>query len=307
MEQNKPKPLSELNLIDNFLFEEMLNDPETGPILAKVLLTAIFDKEFKNIQIIPQRHVSGTQPDKHGICLDAYIDAIETSSENPFENVAVEIQSNIYDIEPNKYRATNEAKRTRYYHSLIDSKILKSGTDYHLLKNVAVIMITPYDPFGENRMVYTFKTSCVESPSLPYNDGITTIFLYTKGIKGNPSQSLVNVLQYIENTDEKNAINSALRNIQHGVTRIKNDGEVGVRYMKYWEIKENARQEGHKAGLAEGHKAGLAEGHKAGLAEGHKTGVLEVAKNLLDILDPATIAQKTGLSEEEILTLAENQ
>ena len=69
--------------------------------------------------------------------------------------------------------------------------------------------------------------------------------------------------------------------------------------MKYWEIKENARQEGHKAGLA--------EGHKAGLAEGHKTGVLEVAKNLLDILDPATIAQKTGLSEEEILTLAENQ
>lgn len=93
----------------------------------------------------------------------------------------------------------------------------------------------------------------------------------------------MNVLQYIENTDEKNAINSALRNIQHGVTRIKNDGEVGVRYMKYWEIKENARQEGHKAG------------------------VLEVAKNLLDILDPATIAQKTGLSEEEILTLAENQ
>ncbi len=101
----------------------------------------------------------------------------------------------------------------------------------------------------------------------------------------------MHVLQYIENTHEKNAVNSVLKNIHHGVTRIKNDGEVGVRYMKYWEIKENARQEGHKAGLAEGHKAG----------------VLEVAKNLLDILDPATIAQKTGLSEEEILTLVENQ
>ncbi len=28
MEKNKPKPLSELDLIDNFLFEELLNDPE---------------------------------------------------------------------------------------------------------------------------------------------------------------------------------------------------------------------------------------------------------------------------------------
>lgn len=48
MKQNKPKPLSELNLIDNFLFEELLNDSDTGPMFAKVLLTAIFNKNFQN-------------------------------------------------------------------------------------------------------------------------------------------------------------------------------------------------------------------------------------------------------------------
>lgn len=132
-------------------------------------------------------------------------------------------------------------------------------------------------------MVYTFKTSCIECPTLPYDDGVTTIFLYTKGTKGNPSQALANMLHYIENTNEKNAVNSALKDIHHGVNRIKSDGEVGVRYMKSWEIEEIARQEGHKAG------------------------VIDVAKNLLDILDPATIAQKTGLSEEEVLTLAKNK
>lgn len=117
-------------------------------------------------------------------------------------------------------------------------------------------------------MVYTFKTSCVENPELPYDDGVTTIYLYTNGTKGKPSQALENVLHYIENTNEKNAVDSALKDIHYGVNRIKSDGEVGVRYMKSWEIEELAREEGHKAGI------------------------IDVAKSLLDILDPATIAQK---------------
>ncbi len=45
-------------------------------------------------------------------------------------------------------------------------------------------------------------------------------------------------------------------------------------------------------------------GMRAGMQEGIKEGTREVAKNMLSLgLDPATIAQTTGLSEQEILAL----
>ncbi|MCM1158136.1 MAG: hypothetical protein NC300_04895, partial [Bacteroidales bacterium] len=55
-------------------------------------------------------------------------------------------------------------------------------------------------------------------------------------------------------------------------------------------VRKRARQEG------------LAEGH----IEGHTEACIEIAKNLLDVLDIPTIAQKTGLSEEEVKKLSEN-
>ena len=81
-------------------------------------------------------------------------------------------------------------KRVRFYRAKIDAETLKSGDDYGMLKKVYVIFIMPFDPFGLNHMVYTIKNSCVEEPEMPYDDGATTIFLYTKGKVGVPSGEL---------------------------------------------------------------------------------------------------------------------
>ena len=75
----------------------------------------------------------------------------EERKESGFEEAVVEPV--IYDIEPSNYRAASEPKRARYYHSLIDAKLLKSGTEYECLRKVVIIMILPYDPFGEYEMV----------------------------------------------------------------------------------------------------------------------------------------------------------
>lgn len=60
---------------------------------------------------------------------------------------------------------------------------LRSGREYDELKNVAIIMIMPYDPFGLNCMMYTVKNKCVEELEMEYEDGASTLFLYTKGTK----------------------------------------------------------------------------------------------------------------------------
>ena len=67
--------------------------------------------------------------------------------------------SAIYDIEPDKNNKRKDIdaipQRTRFYHAIIDRRCLKSGQSYDRLKKVFVIFICPYDPFGDNRMIYT--------------------------------------------------------------------------------------------------------------------------------------------------------
>lgn len=64
--------------------------------------------------------------------------------------------------------------------------------------------------------------------------------------------------------------------------------------------KEEGREEGKKEGIKEGKKEGRKEGIKEGRKEGEREKAIEIAKNLLDILDIQTISQKTGLSIEEV-------
>lgn len=75
---------------------------------------------------------------------------------------------------------------------------LARGMEYGALRNVVVIFITTYDPFGLNRMVYTISNKCEEVPDMPYDDGAKTLFLYTKGTEGNPPEELRQLLHYME-------------------------------------------------------------------------------------------------------------
>ena len=64
------------------------------------------------------------------------------------------VTSELYDIEPDTtYEKPILPWRTRLYQAIIDAKQLESGWDCSKLKNVYIIMILPYDPFDENRMV----------------------------------------------------------------------------------------------------------------------------------------------------------
>ena len=112
-------------------------------------------------------------------------------------------------------------------------------------------------------MIYTVKNFVVENPELVYNDNVTRIFLYTDGeIGGN--HELRALLQYFKSTQENNAIDADLKEIQSVVSNIKNNEEVGERYMTMEEMiqyeKNESFEKGHAAGRAEGHAAGRAEG-----------------------------------------------
>ena len=270
------RKLKDLNLLDNFLFGSIMRHPDLGEPFGRLLLEIIFQRKFGHLKIVPQKIYDGKDTDLHGMRLDVYMEEL------PKE--AAICQASVYDVEPDQNHMTLRelSRRTRFYHALIDGDCLKSGEDYGALKNVIVIFIMPNDPFGAERMIYTVCNMCREEPELPYNDGAQTLFLYTKGTKGNPPEALFQLLHYMESSVEQNAVNPNLKRIHRMVEAVKQNKEVELSYMKSWEwekrIRETAQKEGHEEGLKEGREEGLKEGREEGLKEGREEGLKEGLK-----------------------------
>lgn len=232
----------------------MLIQEGDGEEFCKILLGTILGRPIQNVRIIPQKNVLGIDTNRHGIRMDVYIEDI--SDMDSAQGAHAAIRPDIYDIEPNNsYEPPSLPKRMRYYHGLIDTQLLERSTAYEAIQNVVIIVILPYDPFGRNRMIYTVQNQCVEDNSIPYDDGAKKIFLYTKGREGNPSQALKDMLKYMEKTTEENITNRDIEAIHRIVGRVKGRKEVGISYMKSWELERMWREEGEKAGLQKGRQA----------------------------------------------------
>ncbi|MEY8524590.1 hypothetical protein AALA90_16400 [Lachnospiraceae bacterium 38-10] len=254
------KKLEEMNLLDDFLFGSVITYPEIGEKFARSLLKIIFGREFKYLSVTAQKVFYGEDSDLHGARLDVYM---EPEIEEYLGERAI-----VYDMEPDKNDSESDVKalprRMRFYHAKIAVRNLSSGADFDRLKNVVIIMIMPYDPFGQNRMVYTVKNVCVEVPEMEYDDGASTLFLYTKGEEGEPAEALRQLLHYMENTTYDNAVNEELREIHGMVEAVRKDSEVSAKYMiRYLRMMEELNRT-RAEGRAEGEAAGRAEGEAAG-------------------------------------------
>lgn len=216
------KKLEEMNLLDDFLFGSVVTYPEVGERFVRGLLKAIFGREFGHLSVTAQKVFYGADSDLHGARLDVYLEPGAEETEG---------RAAVYDIEPDRKDDAADKRalprRVRFYHGKVAARNLSSGVSYDELKDVVIIMIMPYDPFGCNRMVYTVKNHCVEEPGMAYEDGASTLFLYTKGTEGIPSEALKQWLHYMEDTKYENAVSEELREIHRMVETVRKDSEVG--------------------------------------------------------------------------------
>ena len=253
------KALAEMNLLDDFLFGSVVSYPEIGERFVRSLLKTIFGREFKHLSVTAQKVFYGADTKLHGARLDVYME--------PDARADVEERVTVYDIEPDRKGSPADIRalprRVRFYHGKIAARSLNSGADYDTLKDVIIIMIMPYDPFGLDRMVYTIKSKCVEVPEMEYEDGASTLFLYTRGTVGIPSEAVRQLLHYMEDTTYENAVNKELREIHRMVETVKEDPEVAEMHIQMVEdiikmaqeitelTEENAKQAEENAKLKE--------------------------------------------------------
>lgn len=282
----REKNLKDLNLLDRFLFAETIEDSEAMELILEIILGKdVILKHLPQAEKEQRRFLWGKQ-----VKLDVW---------------AEDTENILYDIEVQKRNTRDIPKRSRMYSSMIDSKLLLPGTrSYNELNDVYVIIITPFDLFGKGRYKYTFCMGCGEHPGTWLNDGATRIFLNTRGTDpGGTDEELIELLRYFESSTDITANNSCserIRKLHKKVARIKENEEVGVKFMNLWEEKLLDRQDGYEEGLAEGEK----HGRTAGITEGEIKKSREIAvKMKARGIDLAEISEMTGIPVDELKKL----
>ena len=134
----------------------------------------------------------------------------------------------VYDIEVQTTNKYNVGKRTRYYQSMIDVRVLDKGQDYRKLKKSFVIFICNYDPFGKSRLIYTFRNRCDEDYSIILPDEASKIIINTKGTIGDISDELRAVIQYM---DSGSATTEYTKSLDEEVATVKADEKFRREYM----------------------------------------------------------------------------
>ena len=228
------KTLEEMSLIDNFLMQAVSSDQEVSEPSLRCILSVLLQRKIGQISVNAEKMIPGYSPDHRGIRMD--VEVIEKGE-------ASSVIANVYDVEPHTANDTHFPKANRFRQAKIDSRYMESGdNEFEHLPDLYVITITNFDIFGEDQMIYTFREKCEEIPGLTYEDGLCFIYFNTTGKKGG-SQSIKNMLHFIENSDETAAVDTETQELEQYIRKVKLDPEVRRELMTFGDYIDRERRE----------------------------------------------------------------
>ena len=226
------------NLSDFALFLSVMKNPKA----YKCVLSIFMEEPEIELVEVKVEQVILNKVGKRAIRLDAWA----KSNDNRVFNVEMQNDTQNDDVR----------KRSRFYQSMMDTPILKSGkeTRYKNLPSTVIIFITQEDIFGKDLAKYTFTERCKEINDLELEDGTTKIFLNMTSKNG--SKELVSLLQYIKDTriDNPQILVKDVRILE------LDDIVQEVKASEEWEaVKMNILEIGVESGIQQGIQLKLAE------------------------------------------------
>ena len=215
------KKLEDLDVLDDFMLNAIANDPDVAEPFFQKVLSVLLEREIGEISVHAQVFVPADTPEKRGICLDVEISEQDDSP----------AKCRIYNVEGQNYKENFLQKRCRFYQAKKDSKRLKRGErDWSKLPDLYMIVITNYDPFGEDSMIYTFENVCRKYPDIRYEDGLKFIYFNTSGTKDGTT-AIKQLLTYLDCSKIECVTNENIAQIHNYVSDVKYSAEVKHRFM----------------------------------------------------------------------------
>ena len=177
-------------------------------------------------------------------------------------------------------------KRSRYYHTSMDTHFLKKGKPYKDLKPSYVIFICMKDPFEKGEAIYQFQM-IDKNLQLQLNDETYTIILAIDCPKGKIPKELETFFTYVER-EEVDENDDFVKRIHEKVEEVNRDAEV----TEIMTLEEELKIRWHY---------GYDEGKAAGLEKGAAQKQREIAKSMIkEGIAKEIIKKVTGLSADEV-------
>ena len=240
----------EFNLSDFALFLSVMKNQEAH----RCILSIIMGEPDLDLVGIHAEEVVLNRSGKRAIRLDA---------------AAVDTKKRRYSTEMQNDTSQDDIrKRSRYYQSLLDTPLLKSGreTRYRHLPPSVVTFITQEDIFGKDLAKYTFTEQCEEVPGLHLEDGTMKLFLNMTSKNGDPV--LVSLLQYMKQTS-----------IDNPEIQVKDERIVALDAVVQ-EVKQSEEWEAVKMSIL---SIGIEKGQKEGVQRFLQNATLKKLKKGMDI------------------------
>ena len=240
----------EFNLSDFALFLSVMKNQEAHRCILSIIMGEP-DLELVGIHV---EEVVLNRSGKRAIRLDA---------------AAVDTKKRRYSTEMQNDTIQDDIrKRSRYYQSLLDTPLLKSGreTRYRHLPPSVVTFITQEDIFGKDLAKYTFTEQCEEVPGLHLEDGTMKLFLNMTSKNGDPV--LVSLLQYMKQTS-----------IDNPEIQVKDERIVALDAVVQ-EVKQSEEWEAVKMSIL---SIGIEKGQKEGVQRFLQNATLKKLKKGMDI------------------------
>ncbi len=259
--------LKNLTIKNNFMFAAVMSDEEN----CKGFLERALSIKVDHVEISTEKNIV-YHPEYKGVRLDVY---------------AKDKNNTRYNIEMQVLKQPTLGRRSRYYQSQMDMELLSKGCEYAELPDSYVIFLCDFDPFGEGKYRYTFRTICEETENASLKDGRCIVFLNTcgKNVEDIPNE-LVSFLKFVHadlKESQKDFQDDYVRQVQKSVTHIKASREMEERFMLLEEL--------------------LKDEHRQGVQEGMKKGELKATREILEM----TLERFGQLPESLLTTLYEQQ
>ena len=241
-----------LGFSNDYIFGAVL---KSNPDLCRRLLECVLDIPIRKVVIVTPQRESSPSLQAKSVRLDAYVG---------------DDSGRVFDVEMQRYEARHLVKRARYYQAVMDTEQLDKGTDYQDLPDAFVIFFCTFDPFGRGLKRYTYRQACKEDGSFAPWDGSERVYLNTTGTRGDISDDLQSVLDYI--AGHNNTENALVSDIEHAVTDVLSSEERRREFVDMQLRMQDEHRLGHEEGFAIGHAEGLEQGLEKGLEQGLEQG-----------------------------------
>jgi predicted transposase/invertase (TIGR01784 family) len=279
-----------INPKTDFAFKKIFGSKESKDILISFLNAILYgaSEQIQDLIILDPYQAPRIQGIK-----DSYLDVKATLADG--QTVIIEMQVlNVLGFE----------KRVLYNAAKAFSIQLGVGEDYTKLNPVIALTITDFEMFPDNDRIISRYRLKEKEDLTDYSDDIELVFVelpkFHKSLEdlSSLSDQWLYFLNYANQLEAVPPLMKAVAAIDHAFT-VAQQSKLTRKELEILERRQMFLHDNRNAVL-KAKQDGLEQGLQQGIEQGAYAEKLKIAEQLLDVLDAATIAEKTGLTIAKI-------